>query len=159
MKKTILIFAIFSSLLFGASLDRKVELLETAVVKLIDENRAFKKEIERLKEVSKINTKKILKLDSRVQENKRVINKLNALKFNKAIKNNNTTFYAQVTAYMLNIREKPTKKSKAVGVLKKDDLVKIKGVRVNDEETIVWYEIDKGFISSSYTSLVKGRDK
>jgi len=166
MKKLIIITTL-GSLVFGASLDRRVELLENAVVKLIDENKKLKDKIDELKKTSKINTQMIFALNNRVSKNETSVNKLNRgiakaneeiIKINKKLKENNTTFYAQINTAKLNIREKPTTKSKIVGILKKGTIIKIKGSKKTKKT--IWYEIDNNkFISSTYTNLIKGEKK
>jgi len=149
MRKLIAVWMVLGmTFLFGADIDRRVKLLEIAVVKLINENKTLKKEIDKLKTTSKINTQMIFKLNDKLNTNK--------------IKHNdkNKTFFARVTALKLNIREKPDLKSRIIGILKQDNLVEIKGATL-DGNTI-WYKIDKGYISSNYTALVyknKGEEK
>jgi len=159
--KKLIILATVGSLLFGVDLDRRVELLENAVIKLIDENKKLKNEIYNLKNASKINTQMIFGLNNRVSKSEKEVNKLDRklTKVDKKIttinKDNNTTFYAKVTASMLNVREKPTIKSRIIGTLKKGNLIRIKNSKKNGK--IVWYEIGNNkFISSNYTNLIKG---
>jgi len=159
--KKLIILAIVGSLLFGVDLDRRVELLENAVIKLIDENKKLKNEIYNLKNASKINTQMIFGLNNRVDKNEKEVNKLDRklTKVDKKIttinKDNNATFYAKVTASMLNVREKPTTKSRVLGVLKRGDIVKIKKSIKNGKT--IWYKVGNNkFISSNYTNLIKG---
>jgi uncharacterized protein YgiM (DUF1202 family) len=122
MKKVVFLFLItLSANLYATTIDRRVELLESAVVKLIDENIKLK----------------------------------NAVEINKKKQPVQNTFYAEITSFCLNIRKEATLKSKIIGKLKKNDLVRIYGVKLNGDK--IWYKINKGYISSKFTNLVYGK--
>lgn len=123
---------------FALTQERRIELLENAVVKLIKENQALKNEINNLAVANKINTQMIFKLNNKLSK----------------INNTKSELYAKVTAVELNVREKPTIHSKVVSKLKKGDLVKIKKAVLN--KNTIWYKIDNGYISSAFTELVYG---
>jgi len=123
---------------FALTQERRIELLENAVVKLIKENQALKNEVNNLVVANKINTQMIFKLNNKLSK----------------INNTKSELYAKVTAVELNVREKPTIHSKVVSKLKKGDLVKIKGAFLN--KNTIWYKIDNGYISSAFTKLVYG---
>jgi len=141
MRKIALILtaALFGVNAFALTNERRIELLENAVVKLIKSNQQLKKELEEktneLKTITTINSQMINVLENKNQ---------------KPI----TNFYAKVTAYQLNIRKRPSVKAKVTGKLKKGDEVKIKGAVLN--KNTIWYKIDNGYISSKYTQLVYG---
>ena len=120
---------------FALTQERRIELLENAVVKLIKENQALKNKVNNLAVANKINTQMIFKLNNKLYKTK-------------------SELYAKVTAVELNVREKPTIHSKVVSKLKKGDLVKIKGAFLN--KNTIWYKIDNGYISSAFTELVYG---
>ncbi len=120
---------------FALTQERRIELLENAVVKLIKENQALKNEVNNLAVANKINTQMIFKLNNKLSKTK-------------------SELYAKVTAVELNVRKKPTIHSKVVSKLKKGDLVKIKGAFLNKDT--IWYKIDNGYISSAFTKLVYG---
>ena len=148
--KKLIILATVGSLLFGVDLDRRVELLEDAVIKLIDENKKLKEKMQAITTVSKVQYQAIVRLDNKTKANKKAINQLN-----QKIKDNNATFYAKVTAPMLNVREKPTTKSRVLGVLKRGNIIKIKKSIKNGKT--IWYKVGNNkFISSNYTNLIKG---
>lgn len=152
--KKLIILATVGSLLFGVDLDRRVELLENAVIKLIDENKRLENKISNLEKTTKMNAQIMLNFEQRIDENKISIDKLKSA-IKKINKDNNATFYAKVTASMLNVREKPTTKSRILGVLKRGNIIKIKKSIKNGKT--IWYEIGNNkFISSNYTNLIKG---
>jgi len=152
--KKLIILATVGSLLFGVDLDRRVELLENAVIKLIDENKRLENKISNLEKTTKMNAQIMLNFEQRIDENKISIDKLKSA-IKKINKDNNATFYAKVTAPMLNVREKPTTKSRILGVLKRGNIIKIKKSIKNGKT--IWYEIGNNkFISSNYTNLIKG---
>ena len=121
---------------FALTQERRIELLESAVVKLIKENQKLKNEINNLKTANEINTQMIFRLND---------------KLDKKSKN---SLYAKITAFELNVREKPSVNSKVVSKLKRGDLVKIKGAFLNKDT--IWYKINNGYISSAFTELVYG---
>jgi uncharacterized protein YgiM (DUF1202 family) len=132
MKKVVFFFIIaLSANLYATTIDRKVELLESAVVKLIEENIKLKKAVE----INKVN---ILALHSKTEK--------------QSVQN---TFYAKITSFCLNIRKEATLKSKIIGKLKKNDLVRIYDVKLNGDT--IWYKLNNGYISSKFTSLVYGK--
>jgi uncharacterized protein YgiM (DUF1202 family) len=133
MRKVIFLSLIaLSANLYATTIDRRVELLENAVVKLIDENIKLKNAVE----INKVN---ILALHSKTDKKQPVQN----------------TFYAEITSFCLNIRKEATLKSKIIGKLKKNDLVRIYEAKLNGDT--IWYKINKGYISSKFTSLVYGK--
>lgn len=140
MRKIVIISLLFGFGVnaFALTKERRIELLESAVVKLIKENQALKNELSSLETANKINTQMIFKLNNKVD------------KKNK----NKNTLYAKITAFELNIREKPSTNSKVVSKLKRGDLVKIKRAFLN--KNTIWYKIDNGYISSAFTELVYG---
>ena len=137
--RKIVIIALLSSFgvnAFALTQNRRIELLEMAVVKLIKENKNLKNEIYNLQTENRINTQMIFKLN----------NTINAIK--------DKSIYAKVLSLGLNVRENPSIKSKIIGRLKKGDLVKIKGAILN--KNTIWYKIDNGYISSAFTALIYG---
>ncbi len=123
------------------SLNRKVDLLTDAVSILIEKNRQLKNQIEALKQVTKINSQMIA-------SNRHIIENLDK---------NGVNSLAIVTAYKLNVRAKPSSKSKVIRKLKKGDVVKVYDTIARNKE--VWYKIVDGYISAYYTNLVVRRKK
>jgi len=145
MKRIILCLAT-GSLLFAASapnvtLNRKVDLLVQAVSDLIDKNQNLQNQIDKLKEITKINSQMIA-------SNRHLIENLDKNGFNEL---------AIVTAYKLNVRSKPSLKSKVIRKLRKGDVVKVYDTVVNGKD--VWYKIIDGYISAYYTNLVIRRKR
>ena len=137
--RKIVIIALLSSFginAFALTQNRRIELLEIAVVKLIKENNNLKNEINNLQTENRINTQMIFKLNDTI----------NAMK--------DKSLYAKVLSFELNVREKPSIKSKIIDRLKRGDLVKIEGAVLN--KNTIWYKIDNGYISSGFTALVYG---
>jgi predicted lysophospholipase L1 biosynthesis ABC-type transport system permease subunit len=137
MRKVVVFLSLIAALsvnLYAITIDRKVELLESAVVKLINENTKLKNAIE-------INKNYISELE----------NKLKNLTSKKEQTSKNI-LYGKVTAFRLNVRKKATVKSKIVNVLKKDNLVTIYETRPNKDTT--WYKTDNGYVSSNFIDLV-----
>jgi uncharacterized protein YgiM (DUF1202 family) len=135
--KKILILAVASVFVFGATAERRMDLMETAVVKLISQQRANTELLKKLTEKVNGNSKKLLKLNKKTD-----ISPLH--------------FYAEVTSYGLNIRKKPTVKSPVIDKLTKGDKALILNT-VNDKKENLWYEISngltKGFVSAAFTKL------
>ena len=141
MKKLIALTIINIAFAYNVSLNRKVDLLTQAVAKLINENQKLQNQINELKQTMKINTQMIT-------SNRHLIEKL---------KKNNLSAFAIVKAYRLNVREKPSLKSKILKQLKRNEIVKIHDTIIKNGK--VWYKVDNGYISAFYTNLAIRRKK
>jgi len=122
--------------LFATSLDRRVELLEMAVVKLINQNHNLKTNLDLLKTKIDMQNRQITLLNERV-------NKLSNLK---------VKHFAIVKASLLNIRALPNTKSKIVGKYRQFDLVRILEF-VRNKKNELWCKTPKGYISSYYLDI------
>ena len=141
------------------SLPRKVDLLEQAVIKLIKRNNNLEQKNNELEQQIKmlkndVNTNKtFISLNS---NNIKEINSTISILQRKIvdIMNHKSNYFAIINISKLNIREKPTLKSKIVGLSFKGEIYKILDTYYQNNENRIWYKIKKGWISSNYVGLI-----
>ena len=145
----ILLSGILLSNLFGngVSVDRKIDLLSQATLKLIENDKKFKQMLDNLNK--KINDNKIAIQKNSVQIKKNNI-LLNKMYFTASSK---TIYYAVVDVPKLNLREKPSVHSKILRVLHKNEKFLIQK-SVRGKNSGIWYKIKDGYISSTYVNLI-----
>ena len=132
------------------SIDRKVDLLEQAIIKLIKKNNELDQKIKILETNVNTNRNIIIFNSDRIKE----INSSISILQKKIVDivSNKPTYFAIINATKLNIREKPSLQAKIVGLTLKGETYKILDTQQNDNR--IWYRIRKGWISSNYVGLI-----
>jgi len=132
------------------SIDRKVDLLEQAIIKLIKKNNELDQKIKILETNVNTNRNIIIFNSDRIKE----INSSIFILQKKIVDivSNKPTYFAIINATKLNIREKPSLQAKIVGLTLKGETYKILDTQQNDNR--IWYRIRKGWISSNYVGLI-----
>lgn len=140
--RVVIISLLIAGSLFATTLDRRVELLEMAVIKLINESDTLQLNLDLLKAKVNMQNKQIALLNKKISE----------------LSNLKIKHFAIVKASLLNIRALPNTKSKIVGKYRKFDLVSIlKFVRNKKNE--LWCKTPKGYISSYYLDIFERIEK
>jgi len=143
-------------------LDKKIKDLNASQIEnklAIDQ---IKKEVEqirnenkKIKQILQINNSENRKIEKAIQvtikSQEALIKEIETLKKKVKEKNKKEEMYAIPTVW-LNVREKPSQHSKKVSILRPGIKKKIYGKEI-DEKGRVWYKIDAGYISSSYTMI------
>jgi len=131
------------------SLNRKVDLLSQAVIKLIENDKNFNKMLIQMSE--DINGNKIAIQNNLIQINKNKKDIMLNKRYLKRLSQAQTIYYAIVDVPKLNLREKPSLNSKILKVLNKGDKLLIEDfVQCSNR---VWYKVKDGYISSNYVNL------
>ncbi len=138
----------------ASQIENKISInkLRKEIEHLKEENTKLKKIIE----ISNQENKKIsqaIKLTIKSQEN--IINKIKKLEqeHNEKILISQGKIFA-ISITWLNIREKPSKNSKKLGILTPGTKKRVYDKKL-DEKGNTWYKIDKGYISGKYSILIK----